>query len=342
MKQALLTQPLLDYPKRDDQFVLATDASEIGLGAILSTQRGTVVEYASRTLNKAEGNYSTTEKECLAIVWAVHKFRHYLIGAHFLLETDHKPLEWLETTKKASKSRSQRLERWSLELRAFQFSIVHRPGADNPHADALSRHPLQVVTVESSLDHVAISQAQRSDPVLSQLISQLEANQPPQVAGNWRKFPLRRYLQLWQQLFLQDSVLYRKMRHHSAAEEKLLIVAPATLHKKFLHIAHDAAGHQGTDKTLARLLDFTYWVGIAKDASHYCTNCITCQMVKAPARPPAPLQPIVTSRPWELVAVDILKVPMSSRGNQYLLVAQDYFSKWPFAIALPDQKQLPL
>ena len=183
------------------------------------------------------------------------------------------------------------------------------------------------MNVESSLDHVAIAQVQRSDPVLSQLVSQLEANQPPQVAGNWRKFPLRRYLQLWQQLFLQDSVLYRKMKHHSAAEEKLLIVAPATLHK------NDAAGHQGTNKILARLLDFTYWVGIAKNARRYCTNCITCQMVKAPARPPAPLQPIVTNRPWELVAVDILKVPMSSRGNQYLLVAQDTPSG-----PLPDQK----
>jgi len=70
--------------------------------AVLSTQWGTVVEYASHTLNKAEGNYSTTVKECLAIVWVVHKFCHYLIKAHILLETDHKPLEWLETTKKAS------------------------------------------------------------------------------------------------------------------------------------------------------------------------------------------------------------------------------------------------
>ena len=155
-----------------------------------------------------------------------------------------------------------------LELCAFQFSIVHRPGADNPHADALSRHPLQVVTIEISLDHVAITQAQRSDPVLSQSVRQLGANQPPQVTGNWRKFPHHQYLQLWQQLFLQDSVLYCKVKHHSAAEEKLLIVAPTTLHKKFLHIAHYAAGHQGTDKTLARLLDFTYWVGIAKDAGH--------------------------------------------------------------------------
>ena len=61
-------------------------------------------------------------------------------------------------------------------------------------------------------------------------------------------------------------------------------------------------------------------------------------MLKAPARPPVSLQPIVTTRPWEMVGVDILKVPMSSKGNQYLLMAQDHFSKWPFAIALPDQK----
>jgi len=61
-------------------------------------------------------------------------------------------------------------------------------------------------------------------------------------------------------------------------------------------------------------------------------------MAKAPATPPAPLLPIVTSRPWEMVTMDILKVPMSSRGNNYLLVVQDYFTKWPFAITLPDQK----
>ena len=337
LQHALLTPPLLDYPRKDDQFVLATDASDIGLGAVLSTNRGTVVEYASRTLNTAEVNYSTTEKECLAIVWAIHKFRHYLIGAHFLLETDHKPLEWLEATK-ASKSRSQRLERWSLELRAFQFSINHRRGAENQHADALSRHPMQVVTVESSLDHAAIARAQGSDPIVSQLVNQMKANQPPQNIGRWRKFPLRRYLQLWSQLVLQNSVLYRKVKHPLTTEEKLLIVAPSSLRKEFLHMAHNAAGHQGTDKTIARLSDFTYWVGIAKDAGHYCTHCVTCQMVKAPARPPASLQPIVTRRPWEMVGVDILKVPMSSKGNQYLLVAQDYFSKWPFAIALSDQK----
>ena len=196
LQHAVLTPPVLDYPRKDDQFMLATDASGTGLGAVLSTNRGTVVEYTSRTLNDAEVNYSTTEKEYLAIVWAIHKFHHYLIGAHFLLETDHKPLEWLEVTK-ASKSRSQRLECWTLKLRDFQFSIKHRPGAENQHADALSRHPLQVVTVESTLDHATIAQAQEPDPVLSKVVNQMKANQPPQNTGCWRKFPLRRYLQLW-------------------------------------------------------------------------------------------------------------------------------------------------
>ena len=149
------------------------------------------MEYA-RTLNTAEVNYSTTEKECLTIVWAVNKFCHYLIRAHFILETDHKPLERLEATG-ASKSRSQRLEHWSLELHAFQFSVKHRRGEENQHADALSRHPIRVVIVDSSLDHAAIAQAQGSDPVVSQLVNQMKVYLPPQNVGPWRKFPLRRY-----------------------------------------------------------------------------------------------------------------------------------------------------
>ena len=72
--------------------MLTTDVSDSGLGAVLSTVRGTIIEYASRTLSSAEKTYATAEKECLAIVLAVNKFRHYLIGAHFLLETNHKPL----------------------------------------------------------------------------------------------------------------------------------------------------------------------------------------------------------------------------------------------------------
>ena len=119
---------------------------------------------------------------------------------------------------------------------------------------------------------------------------------------------------------------------------QLLIIVPTCLRKQFLQIAHDQAGHQGSDRTLARLSELAYWVGMGKDAGHYCNHCTTCQITKAPPNQAAPLQPIVANRPWEMTAVDILKVSMSSRGNQYLLVIQDYFSKWPFAVPLPDQK----
>ena len=89
LRQALVSPPILDYPTRDDHFVLTTDALDMGVGAILSTLRGIVVEYASRSLSSTERRYTTTEKECLAIVWAVRKFRHFLLGAPFTLETDH-------------------------------------------------------------------------------------------------------------------------------------------------------------------------------------------------------------------------------------------------------------
>ena len=123
---------------------------------------------------------------------------------------------------------------------------------------------------------------------------------------------------------LQNSVLYCKVKHPLTTEEKLLIAVPDCLRKELLYMAQNAAGYQGTDKTIARLSDFTYRVGIAKDAGYHCTHCVACQMVKVPARPPASLQPVLTSRSWEIMGVDILKVPMSSKRNQYLLVAHDY------------------
>ena len=140
LKLMLTSPPVMSYPTKHDKFILTTDASDTGLGAVLSTECGTVIEFASRSLSSPEKNYATIEKECLAIVWAVRKFKHYLIGAHFIIQTDHKPLEWLESSK-SSKAHSQRLERWSLELRGFDFTLVHRPGSLNDNADALSQRP---------------------------------------------------------------------------------------------------------------------------------------------------------------------------------------------------------
>ena len=337
LKQALVSSPILDYPRQNDKFVLTTDASDTGLGAVLSTERGTVIEYASRTLTSAEKNYATTEKECLAIVWSVHKLRQYLIGSRFKLETDHKPLEWLESAR-TSQARSQRLERWSLELRAFEFDVVYRPGTMNQSADALSRKPIMLVGLHSPWQMSDLVQAQKQDPLLRRVVEVLERKAIPPTTGEWQRFPLKRYKQLWSQLILHNGLLCRKMKSPTMTEEHLLVVFPKSLQRDLLKDTHDESGHQGVERTMARTSQIAYWVGMGRDISYYCSQCIKCQTTKPPLNRPAPLQPVIACRPWEMVAVDILKVLPSHTGNQYLLVAQDYFSKWPFAKGLPDQK----
>ena len=151
--------------------------SDTGLRAVLSTNWGTVVEYASCTLSAPEKNYATIEKECLAIVWAVDKFRHYLAGAQFTLEMDHKPLLWLESAKR-SRDHSQRLERWSLELRAYEFNMVHRSGPTNLKADALSRKPIGLVGLLPPLEAFDITRTLQEDPALMKVARHLEENAP--------------------------------------------------------------------------------------------------------------------------------------------------------------------
>ena len=179
-------------PRKSDTFILTTDSSEVGLGAVQSTSRGTVVEYASQTLTAAEKSYCTSEKQCLPIVWATQKLRHYLIGACFTLETDHKPLEWLQSAKK-SNAHTQCLERWSLELRAF---VVHHPGQCNKHADALSWIPVSTVTLQPPICMADLSTTLQNDPILSVVHRQLQNGHTLPSTGNWNKFPLKCYRKL--------------------------------------------------------------------------------------------------------------------------------------------------
>ena len=260
--------------------MLTTDTSDTGLGAILSTARGAVVEYASHTLTKTERNNSTTENKCLAIVWATQKLRHSLVGAHFVIETDHKPLEWLQS-KRSSHACSQKLERWALQLRGFDFSIVYHQGSQNQHTDALSRRPITMVAIVRDLDHTMIAAAQKSDPVLHTVLQQMSCKEKPSLTGNWRKFPLKRFHQFWSQFTLHQSILYHKVKTPTMHEEKLLIVAPASMRKQLLKNAHDNAGHQGTDRTMERLSEAIYWVGMGKGVNTYCSHCVTCQRAKA-------------------------------------------------------------
>ena len=139
LKQALQNPPVLRPPHWEQEFILQVDASNRGLGAILSQQDKEGLEhpiaYASRKLQPREEKLSTTEKECLGIVWAVELFRYYLFGRKFRLQTDHNPLVWLNQVR----DKNRKLLRWSITLQEYDMDVEHKSGKNNSNVDALSR-----------------------------------------------------------------------------------------------------------------------------------------------------------------------------------------------------------
>jgi hypothetical protein len=139
--QTILTQePVLQYPDFTKLFIFTCDASGFAVGAILSQGKighDKPISFASRTLNKAEQNYFTIEKELTSIVWACSHFRPYILGRTFTIVTDHKPLTWMFSVKDPS----FRLLRWRLLWEEFQYTIEYKTGKKNVNADALIRNP---------------------------------------------------------------------------------------------------------------------------------------------------------------------------------------------------------
>jgi hypothetical protein len=138
LKERLCSQPVCCLPDLSKEFVLRTDASDFGLGAILLQDQGfglQPIACASRKLIQAEKNYATVEKECLAIVWGIEKFSPYLYGRPFTIQSDHQPLQHLQRMKTSN----SRLMRWAMQLQPYNFHVEAIPGKDNVGADFLSR-----------------------------------------------------------------------------------------------------------------------------------------------------------------------------------------------------------
>ena len=280
----------------------------MGLGTVLE-QDNRVIAYASRALSKSECNYSTIQKECLAIVFAMKQFYHYLLGCPFTLMTDHALLQWLSAQKMEGL-----LCWWALALQEYTFTIVHRKGILNGNADALScrppdSSPLPVAITSTTEYTIDLQQAQLEDPVLQQVQQALsEYHETPNTA-TWHCSPLKRYRQLWHQLSIIDGIVCHTYQPEPASDVVKVPLMPTRLYQEALQQSHDipSAAHQGSTKTLTRLQQQAYWVGMAKDVQLYCQQCTTFQQTKLPNPVQAPLCNIPIGKPWEMLAADIWK-----------------------------------
>ncbi|GFW49579.1 retrovirus-related Pol polyprotein from transposon 17.6 [Trichonephila clavipes] len=179
VKVAITKAPVLKLPDFKKKFELFTDASSIGVGAVLNQEQRSVV-FASRTLSAAERNYTVTERECFAVVWALNKFRTYLGSLPIKVITDHAALTRLTT----GKNLSNRMIRWALKLVEFNIEWEHRLGAQNAVAHVLPRNPIESIIGEkvqcaiirdlvlSSRDQLI--EEQRTDPELNHIYRYLE------------------------------------------------------------------------------------------------------------------------------------------------------------------------
>jgi transposase InsO family protein len=337
LKDRLCSAPVLAYPDPGLPYVLSTDASGFGLGAVLAQERDgkeCVVAYGSRAMTREETNYSATERECLAVVWAVQHFKHYLLGSKFTVRTDHQALRWLMSLREPT----GRLARWALRLQEFEFEVVYRPGRAHSDVDALSREPLAIAALESD---TTVPERQRADPRLAAVFAFLEQGTLPLDAEEARKLKADEG-----NFTIEDGRLYRVVqtlpgrRRQDAVQLRLAV--PQEMVAEVLRACHDdaLAGHLGVTKTVDNVMRRYWWPTVYKDTRNWVSSCGSCAQKKtARVAMAGRLQPIPVSRPWETVGVDILgPLHESARGNRYILVFSDYLTKWveAFAVARAD------
>lgn len=313
LKNFLVSAPVLTCPDFSRPFLLQTDASSTGLGAILSQvfeDGEKPIAYASRSLTRNEKNFSVTEQECLAVLWAIEKFRPYLEGMEFNVITDHHSLVWLLNLKDPH----GRLARWALKLQQYAFTIKHRPGKQHAAADALSRVNEDMVEAVN----VTFEEVEDWYAAMIRKIKKEPANYP-----NWR---------------VEDhKKLLKKVKE---AQNKILsepyswkVVVPKRQRIDVLQEYHDSplSGHLGGYKTLHRIKEAYYWPGMAADIARYVARCSICLENKPLQKAPAGLmgkQKAITE-PWQVISADLMgPLPLSTKQNRYLFVVADYFSKY--------------
>ena len=348
LKKALITAPIMKTPDWSEPFEIMCDASDYAVGAVLGQRKDKklhVIYYASRTLDEAQMNYATTEKELLAVVFALDKFRSYLVGAKIIIYTDHAAIRYLLTKKDAK----PRLLRWILLLQEFDLEIKDKKGTENVVADHLSRienlkQERIPINDESQYDkliaHFEASESQNysettlaisSVPWYADFVNYLAAGVlPPELTYQQKK----KFFHDLKQYYWDEPLLFKRgpdgIFRRCVPEEEVESVI------KHCHSA-PYGGHTSTSKTCTKILQSgLYWPTLWKDVHIAVTKCDRCQRTgNISRRDEMPQKGILEVEIFDVWGIDFMGPFPSSFGNKYILVAVDYVSKWIEAIASP-------
>ena len=331
LKDKLVSAPIVVAPDWSYPFELMCDASDYAIGAVLGQKREKifqVIYYASRTLNDAQLNYATTEKELLAIVFAFDKFRPYLIGNKVVVHTDHSAIKYLMTKKDAK----PRLIRWVLLLQEFDVEIKDKKGTENLVADHLSR-------LEGAKDDVPVNDEfpdekllaikdKRAIPWFADFVNYLVAKVIPPEFNYQQK---KRFFAHLKHYYWEEPILYRH-----CADQVIRRCVPEDEMHSILNHCHTlpCGGHFGGQRTAAKVLQSGfYWPSLFKDANLFVSTCDKCQrMGNISRKDEPPMHPILEVELFDLWGIDFMGPFPGSYSNLYILLVVDYVSKWVEAI----------
>jgi hypothetical protein len=327
----LTSAPIMQAPDWSLPFELMCDASDYAIGAVLGQRKDKkphVIYYASRTLNSAKMNYTTTEKELLAIVFALDKFCSYLIGSPVVCFTDHAALKYLFTKKDAK----AHLIRCILLLQKFNLIIKDKKGVENVVADHLSR-----LIFEDNMEHLPINDEFPDEhlfslsnlPWYAYIVNYLAVGEIPK---DWSTQDKRKFLVEVRNFYWDDPNLFKycpdQIIRRCVPNDEVISVL------KFCH-SEACGGHFSIKKTAAKILQCGfYWPTLFKDTNNFCRSCERCQKLGAISRRNMmPLNPILVIEIFDCWGIDFMGPFPPSFGYLYILVAVDYVSKWVEAMA---------
>jgi len=338
LKERFTSTPILALPRREGLFILDTDAWAVQVGCTLLQKQPDKsilpVGYYSRGLIPSEKIYSTTDRECLAVVWACFLLRPYLEGQEFLIRTDHSNLRWLLNMDSAQ----GRVARRRLRLSRFRYKVCTRSGREHHCADAMSRLPTLAPdrsVIPEEIPCLALADSSRGWAAPN--YGKPDKEQPVTLA---RMLAAQKEDQRSQEL--RDRMDQNTHSRFSETKEGLLVrvapldgavqvYVPFNLRQDLLRLEHDVvrAGNSGANRMYAAIRRHYYWESIAADVYDWVASCASCaRNTIAPRRRTAMLKLFPATDPLASLSMDLLgPLTETKTGKVFLLSIVDRFSK---------------